>query len=79
MRIRTLQLSASSVKRPPTGSPWPAHNHQQVYPPSATTVKECRDSLSPADSAGETAMMGFQGTPARLFYDFCLDEHVPAC
>ena len=22
-------------------------------------------------------MMGFQGTPARLFYDFCLDEHVP--
>ena len=23
-------------------------------------------------------MMGFQETPARLFYDFCLDEHVPA-
>src|SRR5271156_1234405 len=22
-------------------------------------------------------MMGFQETPARLFYDFCLDEHVP--
>ena len=22
-------------------------------------------------------MMGFQGTPARVFYDFCLDEHVP--
>jgi transposase len=22
-------------------------------------------------------MMGLQGTPARLFYDFCLDEHVP--
>jgi hypothetical protein len=22
-------------------------------------------------------MMGFQGTPARLFYDFWLDEHVP--
>ena len=22
-------------------------------------------------------MMGIQGTPARLFYDFCLDEHVP--
>jgi hypothetical protein len=22
-------------------------------------------------------MMGFQGTPVRLFYDFCLDEHVP--
>jgi hypothetical protein len=21
--------------------------------------------------------VGFQGTPARLFYDFCLDEHVP--
>jgi hypothetical protein len=36
-----------------------------------------RDCLNPADSAGETAMMGCQGTPARLFYDFCLDEHVP--
>jgi transposase len=24
------------------------------------------------------AMMGFQGTPARLFYDFCLDDHVPS-
>ena len=23
-------------------------------------------------------MMGFQETPARLFYDFCLDEHVPS-
>jgi transposase len=22
-------------------------------------------------------MIGFQGTPARLFYDFCLDDHVP--
>jgi len=22
-------------------------------------------------------MMGRQGAPARLFYDFCLDEHVP--
>ena len=22
-------------------------------------------------------MMGFQETPARLFYDFCLDEQVP--
>ena len=22
-------------------------------------------------------MMGVQETPARLFYDFCLDEHVP--
>ena len=22
-------------------------------------------------------MMGIQGTPARLFYDFCLEEHVP--
>ena len=22
-------------------------------------------------------MMGFMGTPARLFYDFCLEEHVP--
>src|ERR1700727_1368129 len=21
-------------------------------------------------------MIGFQGTPARLFYDFCLEEHV---
>jgi transposase len=36
------------------------------------------DSVNPADSAGETAMMGFQETPARLFYDFCLDEHVPS-
>ena len=23
-------------------------------------------------------MMGVLETPARLFYDFCLDEHVPA-
>ena len=23
-------------------------------------------------------MMGCQETPARLFYDFCLDEHVPS-
>jgi transposase len=23
-------------------------------------------------------MMGFQGTPARLFYDFCLDDHAPS-
>jgi transposase len=23
-------------------------------------------------------MMGVQETPARLFYDFCLDEHVPS-
>ena len=23
-------------------------------------------------------MMGFQGTPARLFSDFCLDDHVPS-
>ena len=22
-------------------------------------------------------MMGIQGTPARLFYDFCLEDHVP--
>jgi hypothetical protein len=22
-------------------------------------------------------MMGVQETPERLFYDFCLDEHVP--
>jgi hypothetical protein len=22
-------------------------------------------------------MMGIQETPARLFYDFCLEEHVP--
>ena len=22
-------------------------------------------------------MMGLQGTPAWLFYDFCLEEHVP--
>jgi hypothetical protein len=39
--------------------------------------EECRDSLNSADSAGETAMMGIQETPARLFYDFCLEEHVP--
>ncbi len=23
-------------------------------------------------------MMGVQATAARLFYDFCLDEHVPS-
>ena len=23
-------------------------------------------------------MMGFQEAPDRLFYDFCLDEHVPS-
>ena len=23
-------------------------------------------------------MMGMQVAPAQLFYDFCLDEHVPA-
>ncbi len=23
-------------------------------------------------------MMGMQASPARLFYDFCLDEHVPS-
>ena len=23
-------------------------------------------------------MMGIQATPARLFYDFCLDDHVPS-
>jgi len=23
-------------------------------------------------------MMGMQATPERLFYDFCLDDHVPA-
>jgi transposase len=23
-------------------------------------------------------MMGFQTAPAQLFYDFCLDDHVPA-
>jgi hypothetical protein len=39
-------------------------------------AEECRDSLNPADSAGETAMMGIQETPARLFYDFCLEEHI---
>ena len=25
----------------------------------------------------QTAMTGVQETPGRLFYDFCLDEHVP--
>jgi hypothetical protein len=30
-------------------------------------------------TAGErlAAMMGFKRAPALLFYDFCLDEHVP--
>jgi transposase len=27
--------------------------------------------------AGDAAMMGVQATSARLFYDFCLDDHVP--
>jgi transposase len=27
---------------------------------------------------GEAAMMGTQAASARLFYDFCLDDHVPA-
>jgi len=31
----------------------------------------------PADLAGDTAMMGVQAAAARLFYDFCLDDHVP--
>jgi transposase len=28
--------------------------------------------------AGDAAMMGVRATSARLFYDFCLDEHVPS-
>jgi transposase len=28
--------------------------------------------------AGDAAMMGVQATSARLFYDFCLDDHVPS-
>jgi len=28
--------------------------------------------------AGDAAMMGIQATSARLFYDFCLDDHVPS-
>jgi transposase len=28
--------------------------------------------------AGDAAMMGVQAVAARLFYDFCLDDHVPA-
>jgi hypothetical protein len=32
---------------------------------------------SPADLAGDAAMMGVQEAAARLFYDFCLDDHVP--
>jgi hypothetical protein len=27
--------------------------------------------------AGDAAMMGVQAAAARLFYDFCLDDHVP--
>src|SRR3984893_4570176 len=30
------------------------------------------------DLAGDAAMMGVQATSARLFYDFCLDDHVPS-
>src|SRR4030088_835667 len=29
------------------------------------------------DFGGDAAMMGVQATSARLFYDFCLDDHVP--
>jgi transposase len=28
--------------------------------------------------AGDAAMMGVEATSARLFYDFCLDDHVPS-
>jgi hypothetical protein len=31
-----------------------------------------------SDLAGDQAMMGTQAAPAQLFYDFSLDEHVPA-
>jgi transposase len=63
-----------------------ARNRDTGRPECADTVEEVghslplgrpRDSVIPADCAGGTAMMGFQETPARLFYDFCLDEHVP--
>jgi hypothetical protein len=30
------------------------------------------------DLAGDAAMMGVQATSARLFYDFCLDDHIPS-
>jgi transposase len=30
-----------------------------------------------AVAAGDAAMMGVQAASARLFYDFCLDDHVP--
>ena len=39
--------------------------------------RRCRDSLL-GDLAGDAAMMGVQATSARLFYDFCLDDHVPS-
>jgi hypothetical protein len=44
----------------------------------SSPVGRRHDSMNPADSAGETAMVAFQETPARLFYDLRLDEHVPA-
>jgi hypothetical protein len=45
---------------------------------TASTSASCaiaRLGITVTDSAGEAAMMGLQETPARLFYDFCLDEH----
>ncbi|KAB0265690.1 hypothetical protein FEZ63_16865 [Microvirga brassicacearum] len=36
-----------------------------------------RDSLFCSESLGGAAMMGVQAEPARLFYDFRLDDHVP--
>jgi transposase len=40
--------------------------------------RRCRDSLLLVIWAGDAAMMGVQATSARLFYDFCLDDHVPS-
>jgi transposase len=39
--------------------------------------RRCRDSLLLV-ILGDAAMMGVQATSARLFYDFCLDDHVPS-
>jgi hypothetical protein len=40
-------------------------------------AREYRDFVNPADSAISTAMMDIKAISAPLFYDFCLEEHVP--
>jgi transposase len=37
----------------------------------------CRDSVFLAICKEDGAMMGTQAVPERLFYDFCLEDHVP--